>query len=178
MKTLILLAFMLILNMFADDGREIISGNTTIVIDSYQETMCGDKSLSHCIYHFAKQCNNGKNYVACSIVGSLQDSQERYGDAKKHYERVCEMANSKDTFEVESIDGKVSKISAIKAMQTSCYHLGTYYHYGTSVEKNYQKALQYYKKTCDLGNSDACDSARVEMGNIHLDTLFDNVEVK
>lgn len=172
MKTLILLAFMLIINMSEGNGREIISGDKTIIINSYQETMCGDKSLSHCIYHFAKQCNNGKNYVACSIVGSLQDLQERYGDAKKHHERVCEMANSKDTFEVESIDGKVSKISAIKAMQISCYHLGAYYHYGKSVEKNYQKALQYYKKTCDLGNNYICDSAKLEMDSLYLETLW------
>lgn len=168
MKKLILLAFVLIVNMCADEVREIISGDESIVIKSYKEMVCGDKSLSHCIYHFAKQCDNGKNYVACCIIGSLQDGQEQYSEAKKHHERVCEKANSKDIFKVEDIDGEVLEIPAIEAMKVSCNALGAYYHSGRHVKQDYKKALQYWEKACDLGNGYGCASA----GDLYLVGAF------
>ena len=68
MKTLILLAFMLITNVFAGEA---------------QEKLCKDKLLSYCINHFDRQCE-AKNYSACFIVGTLYYlEQEQYSKTKK-----------------------------------------------------------------------------------------------
>ena len=49
---------------------------------------------------------------------------------------VCDKANSKDSFAIELIDGKISfisfilgrKVPIVEYMQTSCHSLGVYYH--------------------------------------------------
>ena len=110
MKTLILLAFMLVANIFAG---------------GWQEEYCGDKSLSFCINHFDRQCE-AKNYVACDIVGDLYAEQEQYNKAKKYYEMVCDNANSMDVFQVELIEGNIMELSSIKLMQSSCKGLGEF----------------------------------------------------
>lgn len=142
MKTLILLAFMLIANVFAGE---------------MQETFCGNKSLSYCINHFDKQCE-AKNYVACWVVGTLLHyEQEQYSEAKKYYEMVCDKANSKDSYQMELINGRMGpKLPVITSMQISCDKLGKYYHNGLGVRQSYEKALQYWKKACDLGNGGGC----------------------
>ena len=142
MKKLILLAFMLIVNVFAGE---------------VQEVFCGDKSLSYCINHFDRQCK-AKNYNACYVVGGLYHfEQEQYSEAKKYYEMVCDKANSEDSFQVELIDGSMGpKLSAIIRMQISCGMLGDFYYNGLGVRQSYEKALQYNKKACDLGNGESC----------------------
>lgn len=141
MKTLILLAFMLITNVFAGDT---------------QETFCGDKSLSYCINHFDRQCE-AKNYGACWIVGVLYHEQEQYSEAKKYIEMVCDKANSKDSYEIELINGRMGpKVPIIHIMQTSCNSLGKFYYNGWGVRQSNEKALQYWKKACDLGSGNSC----------------------
>ena len=140
MKTLILLAFMLIANVFADGT---------------QEMFCDDKSLSYCINHFDRQCE-AKNYNACFIVGELYREQEQYGKSKKYYEMVCDKANSKDSYELEWIDGEVSEIPAIIGMKGSCRALVAFYQKGYGVRQSYEKVLHYSKKACDLGDGGGC----------------------
>ena len=143
MKTLILLAFILIANVFAGEAQEIF---------------CDDKSLSYCINHFDRQCD-AKNYNACWIVGVLYREQEQYGKTKKYYEMVCDRANSKDSYGVELIDGSMGpKVPIISGMKLSCYMLGNFYYNGLGVRQSYEKALQYSKKACDLGSGEACAS--------------------
>ena len=141
MKTLILLVFMLIANVFAG---------------ALQETLCGDKSLLYCINHYDRQCD-AKNYAACSIVGGLHFEQKQYSKAKKYFEMICDKANSKDTFQMELIDGSMGqKAPAIIGMQIFCNELGRFYDDGLGVRQSYEKALHYYKKACDLGNGESC----------------------
>lgn len=141
MKKLILLAFMLIANVFAGEA---------------QEMMCGDKSLLYCINHFDKQCQ-AKNYGACFTVGYLHWEKEQYSQAKKYYEMVCDEANSKDSFAMELIDDSMTpKVPIIKFMQSVCVDLGILYYNGKGVRQSYEKALHYYKKACDLGDGNSC----------------------
>ncbi len=142
MKTLILLAFMLITNVFAG---------------GLQELYCGTKSAKSCLNHFAKQCE-AKNYRACYVVGELNYGYEIYSEAKKYYEMVCENANIKDSYEIDSAGAKVP--TTLKAMQLSCWAVGELYHdkdYG--ITQSYEKALQYFQKACDLGGAYGCASA-------------------
>lgn len=37
-----------------------------------------------------------------------------------------------------------------------CFNLGVIYEKGEGVEKNYQKALDFYDRACDLGNNLGC----------------------
>lgn len=148
MKKLILLAFMLMANVFAGEA---------------QEAFCDDKSLSYCINHFDRQCD-AKNYGACFIVGWLHKEQEQYGKAKKYYELVCDKANSKDSYELEWIDDEVSEIPAILSMQDSCGTLSILYYNGQGVRQSYEKALHYKKKACDLGEGDSCAA----VGNMYF----------
>ena len=126
MKTLTLLAFMLVTNVFA--GK-------------FQEMMCDYKSLSlsYCINHYDRQCK-AKDYTACDLLGRLHDEQEQYGKAKKYLEMVCDKANNKDMF----------------SMRTSCLYLGRYYHDGLGVRQSYEKAFHYYKKGCDVKPNSGC----------------------
>ncbi len=142
MRTLILLAFALMANVFA----------------SSQETLCGNKSLSYCINYFDRQCK-AKNYGGCYNVGQLHEEQEQYSEAKKYYEMVCDKANSKDIFLVERIDGSMGpKVPIITSMQLSCINLGEFYYNGRGVRQSYEKAFHYQKKACDLGNGIGCFS--------------------
>lgn len=141
MKTLILLAFVIITNVFAGDT---------------QETFCGDKSLSYCINHFDRQCE-AKNYAACWFVGLLHYEQEQYSEAKKYLEMVCDKANSKDSYQIELINGRMGpKVPIILNMQLSCAMLGTFYNDGLGVRQSYEKAFQYLKKACELKSSNGC----------------------
>lgn len=149
MKTLILLAFMLIINVFAGE---------------IQEALCGNKSLSYCINHFDRQCR-AKNYNACWIVGVLHGDQEQYSESKKYYEMVCDKANSKDSYETKWIDSGVSEFPVIPIMQISCHDLGEFYYKGLGVRQSYEKAFHYLKKSCDFGDGDGCNNLGVMYGN-------------
>lgn len=134
----------------------LVCGVCVAYAGEWQEIFCKDKSLSYCIKHFDRQCN-AKNYNACFIVGVLHDEQEQYSKAKKYYELVCDKANSKDSYQVELIDGTLgNKVPAIKVMQVDCHNLARYYYNGLGVRQDYVKALQYNKKACGLGNADSC----------------------
>lgn len=120
-----------------------------------QEAFCGDKSLSYCIKHFDRQCN-AKNYGACAFVGLLHFEQKQYSESKKYFELVCE-ANSKDSFQVELIDGSLgNKVPAIEVVRDACHNLATYYKNGAGVRQDFAKALQYSKKACGLGYANSC----------------------
>ena len=140
-----------------------------------QELVCGDKSLSYCIKHFDRQCE-AKNYDAYNIVGALHDEQEQYSESKKYYELVCDKANSKDSYQSELIDGSLSKkYSAIELMENACYNLANHYFNGWGVRQDKSKALQYYKKACDLGNKDGCENyqrLKNEMGITNDDAVL------
>ena len=142
MKILILLAFAMIANVFADE---------------WQEKLCGDKSLSYCINYYDRQCE-AKNYGACSFLGVLYNEQKQYSQAKKYYEMVCDNANSKDTFRVEFIDGRVLELPILQFMQASCGGLGNFYYNGYGVRQSHEKAFQYFNKACDLGSGKGCSS--------------------
>lgn len=121
-----------------------------------QEYWCDDKSLSYCIKHFDKQCD-AKNYFACGIVGDLHFEQKQYGESKKYYELVCDKANSKDSYQVELINGGlIGKVPAIKYMGLTCDKLAKHYYNGFGVRQDFAKALQYHKKVCGLGDADSC----------------------
>ena len=121
-----------------------------------QEALCDDKSLSYCIKHYDRQCD-AKNYGACGVVGDLHWGQEQYSESKKYYEMTCDKANSKDSYQVELIDGGLGpKAPAIEAMQSSCLNLANHYHNGWGVRQDFVKAFHYYKKACGLGNANSC----------------------
>ena len=124
-----------------------------------QEIWCGDKTLNDCINHFEKQCES-KNYAACWVVGDLHYGQEQYNKTKKYYEMVCDKADSKSTFQVKLMDGKIAEFSAIDAIKkATCGELARFYYDGLGVRQDYSKALQYRKKACNLGDAFACAGA-------------------
>ena len=134
----------------------IMCGVCSVNADEWQEIFCGDKSLSYCIKHFDRQCD-AKNYYACAIVGALHYKQKQYSESKKYYEMICDKANSKDSFQVELIDGSLGeKVPAIEIMQVACSNLAKRYYNGKGVRQDFAKALQYHKKACGLGNANSC----------------------
>ena len=134
----------------------IMCGVCFVYAVTVQEALCGDKSLGYCIKHFERQCK-AKNYTACMITGGLQ---EQYSESKKYYEMVCDKANSKDSYQVELIDGGLGpKAPAIEAMQSSCLNLAKHYYNGWGVRQDFAKSLQYFKKACGLSNAESCANA-------------------
>ena len=134
----------------------IMCGVCVVNAGEVQEAFCGDKSLEYCIKHYDRQCE-AKNYAACEIVGALHFNQKQYGESKKYYEMMCDKANSKDSFQVEFIDGSLgNKVPTIKSMEKACGFLAKHYYSGKGVRQDKSKALHYFKKACDLGNAESC----------------------
>ncbi|MGX3012108.1 tetratricopeptide repeat protein [Helicobacter sp. 23-1044] len=134
----------------------IMCGVCSVNAGEVQEAFCGDKSLGYCIKHYDRQCE-AKNYLACFVVGALHLKQEQYSESKKYLEMVCDKANSKDSYQVEFIDGNLGpKVPAIKNMKSACGYLAKHYYNGWGVRQDYGKALHYFKKACDFGNAVFC----------------------
>ena len=134
----------------------IMCGVCVVNAGEVQEAFCGDKSLSYCIKHYDRQCE-AKNYFACFAVGTLHFAQKQYSESKKYFELVCDKANSKDSYQVEFIDGNLGpKVPAIKIMDSACSSLAKHYSNGWGVRQDKSKALQYLKKACDLGDANSC----------------------
>ena len=137
----------------------LVCGVCGVNAGEVQDSWCDDKSLSYCIKHFDRQCE-AKNYFACVIMGDLHYGQKRYSESKKYYEMVCDKANSKDSYQLELVDGSLgNKVPAIKVMQFSCNVLAKHYYNGWGVRQDFVKALQYFNKACDLGNGNSCAGA-------------------
>lgn len=121
-----------------------------------QEAFCGGESLSKCISHYQKQCND-KNYAVCGIVGNLEEyGNENYKEAKKYYQTACKKTNIEATYQIKQIDNTIDKMSGIFIAQLSCKLLGHLYYRGNGMKQDIDKAIQYYKKSCDLGDNYAC----------------------
>ena len=137
----------------------LVCGVCAVNAGEVQEFWCDNKSLSYCIKHFDGQCD-AKNYGTCFIVGALYEEQKRYSESKKYFELVCDKANSKDSYQVEFMDGNLGpKVPAIEIMQVACSNLAKHYYNGWGVRQDESKALHYFKKACGLGNANSCASA-------------------
>lgn len=137
----------------------LISMSCAVNAGEIQESWCGDESLSYCIEHFDRQCS-AKNYAACWLVGLLHDEQKQYSKAKKYFELVCDKANSKDSYQLELINGGLgNKVPAIEYMGFAYGNLAFYYNNGSGVRQDKSKALQYNKKACGLGDAFCCAMA-------------------
>lgn len=131
----------------------LASAETGYSVNVTQEEVCGGELLSFCISLYQKQCND-KNYATCLIAGALETERENYKDAKKYYEMACEKTNIKATYQSKIDDKRSLTISGADIVQKSCSALGSLYNFGEGVRQDYSKAMQYYKKSCDLGSGD------------------------
>ena len=94
--------------------------------------------------------------MALFILASLYYTNKDFDNALKCYERLCSGALCETTF--KHINGDESKIDIkdlekIKAKSYACI-CGMYYD-GKGVKKDYQKAIEDYKKAANLGDADA-----------------------
>lgn len=126
--------------------------------ETAQEVFCGGESLSKCISHYQKQCDD-KNYATCLIVGDLRITIDEYINAAKYLEMACENANIKATYQINQIDGSIEKMSGIFTAQLSCKLLGHLYYSFKGIRQDDDKAIKYYKKSCDLGDDESCRHA-------------------
>ena len=115
----------------------LVCGVCSAYAGEMQEMVCGDKNLSYCIKHFDRQCS-AKNHGACRIVGDLHYEQKQYSESKKYYELVCDKANSKDSYQLELINGGLgNKVPAIISMKLACGELARYYYEGLGVRQDF-----------------------------------------
>ncbi|MGX2983286.1 tetratricopeptide repeat protein [Helicobacter sp. 23-1045] len=90
----------------------------------------------------------------------MLSEQGRFGETKKYLEMVCDKSNSKDSYQIERIDGSLGpKMPIIIEMQIACSAVANLYYEGLGVRQDYSKALQYRKKACGLGSAGACSGA-------------------
>ena len=124
----------------------LVCGVCSVNAGETQESWCGDESLSYCIKHFDKQCD-AKNYLACAIVGDLHFEQKQYSETKKYFELVCDKANSKDSYQLELINGSLgNKVPAIKYMGLTCDYLARHYTMALALDKILPKHCNIIKK--------------------------------
>lgn len=91
---------------------------------------------------YEKSCSLG-DMTGCNNLGLLYQEDEEYDKANELLRQAC--------------DGND---------QYGCYHLGLAYEYERGVKENNKKASNLFIKSCDLGYSEACDSA----GNLYYFT--------
>lgn len=125
--------------------------------ETIQGVFCRDEIVYKCIGHYMKQCND-KNYATCAIVGELEREREEYRNAIKYYELACEKANIETTYKIKLMNNETIEMSNDFIPNISCNILGSLYNFGEGVRQDYSKAMQYYKKSCDLGSGDGCYS--------------------
>lgn len=76
---------------------------------------------------------------ALGNLGVLYYKQKDYINAKKYFELACK-----------------SKNNSIKAER--CFALGIIYENGSGVRQDFKKAIEYYKKSCEAGDSKGCNN--------------------
>lgn len=123
--------------------------------ETIQEVFCRDEIVYKCIGHYMKQCND-ENYATCAVVGELERGREEYRNAIKYYELACEKANIETTYKIKLMNNETIEMSNDFIPVISCNILGSLYEFGKGVRQDFNKAMQYYKKSCDLGNGEGC----------------------
>ena len=77
------------------------------------------------------------DYKAAHSFGILYGKEGNFTDSFKYMSMACEKISAKD--------------KGLKGV--ACFNLGNHYHYGKGTRQDYFKAVQYYKKACDLGDA-------------------------
>ncbi|WP_034573982.1 tetratricopeptide repeat protein [Helicobacter saguini] len=114
---------------------------------------------------------------ACFDLGSMYESgnglPQNISKAKKYFKIVCDKDDSYIVCSEnrDAIYGSKDGVSAnfTQKMQVAmekcaknnameCFNLGTYYYNGDNVTKDFQKAKENFKKSCDLGYKTACEA--------------------
>lgn len=89
-------------------------------------------------------CENGYN-LSCGRLGteyySGKNIQGSTALATKYYEKSCELTSHKPEIRLGIDD---------------CYIAGSFYKDGNGVSKNKYRALELFRKSCDLGTEKAC----------------------
>ena len=89
--------------------------------------------------NFQLGCDKGQ-YDACYNFGIFLELGRDFANAKTHYAMACEKGND-------------------KVKSNACHNLGVLYSSkDLGGQEEYEKALQYYKEACDLGNPKSCGS--------------------
>ena len=82
------------------------------------------------------------DYYATHSLGILYDKEGNFADSFKYESMACEKIPAKD----KGLKGE------------ACYNLALKYKFGKGVRQDYFKAVQYYKKACDLGSASGCNN--------------------
>lgn len=116
----------------------LLAGNTLEGKEGYQH------DITFAINLLTSTCENGYE-LSCGRLGteyySGRNIQGSTALATKYYEKSCELKSHKPEITLEVDD---------------CYMAGSFYKDGNGVPKNKYKALELFRKSCNLGTEKAC----------------------
>lgn len=91
-----------------------------------------EQDLSKAAKLHKKVCDGGSS-AACTYLGFLYERMQEYSKAAELFKKTC---NDNDAL--------------------ACSALGAMYEYGQGVARNSNKAVELYKKACDMGSKEDC----------------------
>lgn len=136
---------------------------------------CGNIAMGKCIDYYVGRCNDNDDYQSCAVAADLYNHKKDFNNAIKAYKIVCENINQNTRFTFKDIDGTTKEFneweSLKKKKSLNCVNLALFYHNGWGVEKNPQKAVEYYDMGCRFGDSEGCNGLGVffENENVNYD---------
>lgn len=126
---------------------------------------CDDKNITECLaYYFGKIYTD---YLACFIAADIFRLHKDFKNARKYYEIIANEVNVDTTTTFTHINGKEiqPKRKILEWMLfESYYHLGNIYADGKGVEQDLEMAMEYHRKSANLGNGRAYNN----LGNIYF----------
>ena len=109
---------------------------------------CGNLAIGKCIDYYVVRCNDNDDYQSCALAADLYYHKKDLGNAIKAYKMVCENINQNTRFTFKGIDGTTKEFNDWESLKKkkglNCVNLALFYHNGWGVEKNPQKAVEYY----------------------------------
>ena len=107
----------------------------------------------------------------CSFAGAVYYQARRYKEAIPYYEKLIALGDNREYAMLAEIyhklqdDHNASKYYEIDCNEgntytqaESCNNIGLRYYKGEGVQKDYEKAFEFYKKACDMGYQKGCDN--------------------
>lgn len=126
------------------DALEVQEGAYIDLLQYYASNQMPEKLGTYATFACRQTTNKQTLSYACGILAPLFYKADEYHDAFAYAKKGCETNVKRD----EAYDANISRVN--------CLGVGLLYEGGKGVRQDYAKAVEYYKKGCDLGYDAPC----------------------
>lgn len=135
------------------DALQLQEGAYIDLLQYYANNQMTEKIMANAVVACSQATNKQTLSYACGILAGVFYLEKEYHDAFDYAKKGCET--------------NVKREEAYKAdvSQVNCLVVGVLYEFGEGVRQDYAKAVEYYKKGCDLGYAAPCEG----LGNLYME---------